>query len=111
MILGSLPVTLSRNTGTRGSDGRWVDGTATTSTIYGSIQPASGKDMATLPQGDRQRDGKKFYTTTLLKTVDQHAGTPADRIIYESVTYEVRSVANENRIIPHYKAMLVRIQE
>jgi len=111
MILGSLPVTLSRNTGSRGTDGRWVDGTPTTSTIYGSIQPMNGKDMASLPEGERQVDGKKFYTRTLLKTANQHDGTPADRIIYDSITYEVRGVAHENRIIPHYKALLVRIQE
>jgi len=112
MILGLQTVTLSRYAiGSRGTDGRFVPGTPTTSSIEATVQPANGRDMQTLPEGERQKRGIKLYTTTLLYLADQDAKRLADRIAYEGESFEVRHVEEQPRIIPHYKALALRVDE
>jgi len=112
VIIGLQTVSLTRYPiGTRGTDGRFVPGTAVVTSIEATVQPASGRDMQTLPEGERQKRGIKLYTTTLLKLADQDAKRLADRIAYDSETFEVRHVEEQPRIIPHYKALALRIDE
>jgi hypothetical protein len=112
MILGLITVQLVRSTsGTRGTDGRFVISVPTTSYIKASIQPADGKTLQMLEEGQRQQDVKKMYTTTEVRTGDQHAGSKADKIVYSGVTYEVIKVSREYALIPHYKAILIRVKE
>lgn len=112
-ILGAEPITRVRfATGSRVS-GRYVAGASTSTTIRGSVQPLSGKETQTLPEGERRRDWLKVYTHTELVPVDQHGGaaTSGDRLVIDGITYEVRTTARQRSVIPHYRAFVVRVQE
>lgn len=110
--LGSEPITRTRYAaGTRDAKGRWVEGAATSTTIYGSWQPASGEDRKGLPEGLRQRDTRKVYTPSELRAADQEAGTSGDRLTIAGEEYEVVAVMPWRFVIPHYEAMAVRIAE
>lgn len=111
-ILGQESLTFKRfAAGSRGTDGRWTDGAATSTTLLGSVQPMNGNDLSTLPEGERSRRGRKVYTTTELRTVDQAAGTAADQLQIDGEWWEVRSVANERSVIAHYKVLVLALQE
>jgi hypothetical protein len=112
MILGLESVTLNRRAaGTRGSNGRYVEGALTSSTIRASVQPMTDRDLRTLPEGERHLDQKKVYTESEIRTASQHDGTTADQLVVGGVTYEVRQVEQQRSILPHYKGRIVRVQE
>lgn len=112
MILGSEAITrITYAAGTRGSDGRWVQGSSTSTTIYASVQPMEGQDLEILEEGERARDGKRLYTATVMETANQHLGTSADLVTIDSINYEVRQVKRERSIIPHYRVLVMRVQE
>jgi ribosomal protein S2 len=112
VILGLESVTLRRYAaGTRDSNGRFTPGALTTSTIQASVQPMTDRDLRTLPEGERQLDQKKVYTTTEIRTGSQHDGTTADQLVVGGVTYEVRQVEQQRSVLPHYKGRIVRVQE
>lgn len=112
MILGQSAITRRRfAAGTRGADGRFTAGASTDSTIYGTVQPPSGDVMATLPEGERSRRGRRVITTSELRAVDQDAGTPADQVLIDGLYWEVRTVSRWNAILPNYDATVLLVQE
>lgn len=111
-ILGSEPITLSRTSvGTRDASGTFVAGTVSTSTIQGSWQPLTGIEAQSLPEAERHKDWQKVYTRSELRPLNQHTGVAGDRLVLDGLTYEVRKVKRFRKIIPHYRAEVVRIQE
>jgi hypothetical protein len=112
VILGQETITLRRvGAGSRGADGRWSDGVAVDTSIAASVQPLGGRELATLPEGERHSDQIKVYTTTEIRTGSQHDGTTADRLVVDGIVYEVRAVEQQRAILPHYKARAVRVKE
>jgi len=112
VILGSEAITLTRPTvGTWGSDGRQVPGASASTTIYGSVQPATGKDLEILPEGLRTKDAKRVYTYTALTPANQHTETTGDILVIDTFSYEVQQVKRERSIIAHYRAICTRLQE
>lgn len=112
MILGAEPVTRRRYAaGSRNSSGQFVSGASTDTTIYASVQPASAEEMALLPEGERTREGVRFYTTTELRTASQSGATLADRLRVDGVWFEVHDVSWERSLIPHFRGIALRIQE
>lgn len=104
---------LTRRTFAAGSRtaGRWVEGTATTTTIQGSLQPLNGDELQSLPEGERQRKSRKVYTTTALYAGSVDAGRRADQVVDGSDTWDVRSVSAWYAVLGHYKAILLAPQE
>jgi hypothetical protein len=112
VILGAESITRVRYAaGTRGTDGRYVPGASTSSTIAASVQPATDEDLQTLPEGERTRQAKRVYTATELRCASQHSDWQSDRLTIDSVSYEVRRVDRERKVLPHYRAIVVRVQE
>lgn len=110
-ILGSFPFTRRRfAAGSRGSDGRFVPGSMTSTTISGSIQP-EGRSQSTTELGERSSGNWVVLTQYDLRTVDQEAGTLADRIVWMGIVYEVRETKLWTRILPHTEAKVVQWQE
>ena len=92
-ILGAFPVSLKRYaTGARNSDGGWTPGATTTTTIQASVQPLTERELASLPEGERQKDWRKILTTEALVVGRQGAATQGDRLSWDSGAswYEVR---------------------
>lgn len=112
MILGEEPILRLRfSAQVRDSDGYITDAVPVESLILASVQPMSGKDVEKLSEGERHREGLKLYTVSDLRTADQYAGTIADRVVIDDITYEVLHVERQRSVIPHYKAMVLRMQE
>ena len=99
--------------GAWGSNGRWTPGATTSTTIEASVQPASGKVLATLPEGERSRDPRMIFTFDALRGASQYDGTDADRLTIDSVSYEVRELTDWRTAAPiaHYEALALRVQE
>lgn len=111
-ILGEEPITLRRAAaGSRDATGAYVPGTTSTTTIKASVQPLTGKDTNSLPEGERHKDWLKLYTRSELRPVNQHTGAAGDRVEVDGITYEVRAVKRYRTVCPHYRADVVRIQE
>lgn len=98
-------------------NGIWVPGSTTDSTITASIQPLKGEEMESLPEGRRDSEAYKMYTSTLIKTV-QEAGSDqnADRVVFFGKEFEVHQVNewqnNSNfAIVNHYKYLVLRIDQ
>lgn len=97
--------------GSRGSDGRWVEGSPTDTTITGSLQPLSGDELQTLSEGERQKKSRKVYTTSALSAGSITTGVRADQIVDGSTVWDVRSVELQTEVLGHYKAILLAPQE
>ncbi len=114
MILGLEDITRVRYAaGAWGSNGRWTPGASTSTTIEASVQPASGKVLATLPEGERSRDPRTIYTFEELRGASQFDGTDADRLTIDGASYEVRELTHWRTAAPiaHYEALALRLQE
>jgi len=111
-ILGAEPITLRTFAASNDyTGGVYAPGAPTDTIISGSVQPLEGKDRQLLPEGERHRDGKKVYTKTALSPVDQYLATNAQHLIIDTIEYEVHNVKQQRSVIPHFKALVLRIQE
>jgi len=90
-LLGSTTLTVTRDAGTY-VDGDWVPSTSTL-TIRGSLQPISGRERQSLPEGYRSPGRFKLYTRAVLQgAVGGDAGHNADLITYRGSVFEVASI-------------------
>ncbi len=94
--------------------GRWADGAEIAFTVEGSSQPLSGSELNAqllrMPEGDRRREMRKFYSDDVLRTVDAPGKLPADQITIDGKRFEVQTVnshsANNNS---HSKYILAAV--
>lgn len=76
-----------RPTGTYGTDGKWVAGSpASVPILVIAPQPATGRDLQMMPEGDRVYRHLKTWTETELM--------PNDMVTYDGTTYRVIPSAN-----------------
>ena len=78
----------------RHRSGTWVDGrfqtTATDSMVTGVVRPANGKELELLPEGDRMKDVKVFYTWEKVQlSEDENA---SDEFIWQGGRYKALQV-------------------
>lgn len=111
MILGEEPITLRRPGATTWTAGRPVIGASTDIPIQAGVQPATGADRQVLEEGLRSRKTKRVYTATELFGVDDRDANTADRLLIGGETYVVQNVVQLRKLIPHYKAIAVRLTE
>jgi len=67
-------------------NGLYVPGSATSLTIEASIQPASGRHISALPEGQRAEETRIVWTKTRLRTRED--GAP-DTVLIGSENYTV----------------------
>lgn len=97
MILGASSITVERAAAGSFTNGRWVDGAATTLTLTGSWQPMSGRQREQLPELYRTRHTARLLcapSQPLLSPVDVAARTRQDVIVRQGRRYEVIDVAD-----------------
>ena len=98
--------------GTRGADGRWVDGGQSDTRIQATVRPSSGKDVQVLEEGHRAREAITVYTATLPRVDSQHDGRRGTVYVVDGVSYRVmRAEPHRSGLISHYKAIAVREAE
>lgn len=87
-LLGSQTLTLIEPTG-KWSAGIWTPVGDSTSTIRGSIQPLTNREVDLLPEGERWQDTRKLYTRATLRVVDVDNELPPHRIQFDGREWEV----------------------
>ena len=93
--------------GSFGVTGKYVESGSAAISFTASIQPASPKEMLTLPEGRRDGETYRLYTSFELKTADEVSKVNADRVTISGRTFEVLWVGIwKNDVIPHYKALV-----
>jgi len=104
------PQTITRTSAGAYVNGLYVEGTQTSVTVMASVQPTTGEDMITLPQGRRMSDYVKIYTGTNLQVLGEGVGLQPDVLTWRGHQYECISVdVRQMSIIPHYKYIFSRI--
>ena len=118
MLLGAVTITRRRyGAGSRGSDGRWVEGSSSDTSITASVQPGDAEDLALLPEGERTRRAIRVYTDTELRTSSPQDGYRSDRLVVSGLTgiddgtYQVQHVKPYYALLGHHRAIAVRVQE
>jgi hypothetical protein len=109
MLLGRQTLSVSRPTG-EWVDGDWVAGTPESISIEASVQPITGSDLQSLPEGRRDRTAYLLLTNTELKTVRDSAGTNPDTVEINGMTCEIiRCDPWERCSLAHYSATAVEL--
>jgi hypothetical protein len=89
--------------------GRWsneVGGTATN--IVSSWQPASQRDIQSLPEGRRNNSVFKFYSNVQLES--SLSGKNPDHVQVAGITYEIIAHAPwQNGLISHHKYLVTEV--
>lgn len=91
-------------------NGVYVEGAETTFTIQASVQPMSGEDIVSVPEGRRASDMVKLYTSTDLNSQgDAGSGQSPDRLVWLGKDYEIYSKeVRQMDVIPHYKIYAIK---
>lgn len=111
-LLGERDLTRRRSADGAYTAGRWAAGATTDTTFRGSVQPLDGQDRQVLPEGLRQRDGRKVYAPSgTLRVDDQADESSGDLVVIDGVAYRVVHVDSDHPLLTHDRAFLVRVQE
>ncbi len=98
--------------GSRGSDGRWVDGLQSDAPIRATVRPARGREVQVLSEGLREREVLVVYTAVAPRVEDQHAGRRGTVYVVDGVSFRVHVVEpHRSGLISHWKATAVREDE
>ena len=90
-------------------EGVYQSGVRTPLVIDASVQPVSGEDMITAPEGRRIQDMIKVYTSTEIKQVEEGKNQQPDLILWRGHGYEVTSIdVRQMGVISHYKIFATR---
>ncbi len=98
-----------RTKGALGSNGVYSAGTQTTVAITASIQPVSGDELKSLPEGQHLQSVRVVYTTTELKA--SSSTHDPDRFTLDGDTYEVFKLEKHSAWGgTHYRAYIARME-
>lgn len=104
------PLSLFRKNAGSYVNGIWVEGTETEIAITASVQPTSGEEMLSLPEGRRNRKTYSLFTSTPIEVIHGlNNSTNPDQIEIYGERYEVIQVnVWQNNppifgIVNHYK--------
>jgi len=87
--------------------GQYTPGAETPMTIQASVQPLTGNEQETLPEGFRESGSFKLFTDFKLRALNQKTKEPGDRVTLDDKEYLVIIVAPwQNNVINHYKAIV-----
>jgi len=98
--------TITRKGAVTYTDGYPVQGTATSATAFGNIQPAPAEMLEILSEADRKRSPKKVWTKTELRINDVITAS-------DGTQYEVKDVSDwqqQGLVASHYEALALRIE-
>ena len=91
------------------TNGRLNAPTDTLLTILASVQPAEGRDLQRLPEGNRTQEVRAIYTSTELFT--QGPGQDPDILAIEGYAYEVQRVEQFGMVGKYFKALALKIED
>lgn len=89
--------------------GLWVSGESEEIPMDAHVQPATGRDIDALPEGDRAREVKAFYTREALRSSDVSSSAEGDVLRWGDRLYAVRRLEDWSAQAQYYRAVGVRI--
>lgn len=106
------PQTITRVTAGAYVSGVWVPGVESPIQIMASIQPVTGEDQITPPEGKRLSDFVKAYTDTDLQVLGEVEGLQPDRLTWRGSEYEcVQADVRQMDVINHYKYIFSKVTQ
>lgn len=91
---------------------RQVTGAYTDTSFEGSLQTLKSSEREQLPEGFRNSDTRKLYTTTEIRTSDPRDGVAADHVLDpDGVVYVAIQSERYRTHQPHYRVFLARLTE
>lgn len=110
MSFFGVPQTARRRAAGTYADGLWVEGIWEALDVVGTIQPLSGKEMDSLPEGRRERASYVLITTTPMRGVEP--GTNPDEVLAFGAWCEVYKCEPwQSGILPHYRCILQKLND
>lgn len=92
--------------------GVWVPGTESSFTIQASVQPVTGEDQLTLPEGRRLSDYVKAYSDTELQVLGEVVGLQPDKLVWRGHEYEcIQMDVRQMSVINHYKYIFSKVTQ
>lgn len=89
--------------------GVFVPGVRSVLTIQATVQPVTGQDLITAPEGRRINDMVKVYTNASLQESDEGTSLQPDMIVWRGNAYEVSAIdVRQMGVINHYKVVASR---
>lgn len=102
----------TRTTAPTNVKGRFTPGTASAINFTASVQPVSGNDLESLPEGVREQGMYRLYTSFQLRTINQTTKEPADIIDFDGKKYKIVFLQPwQNNVINHYKAFMAETDD
>jgi hypothetical protein len=89
VIFFSKPVTLRSSQPGVLLNGRFTPGGYIDSTIQATVQPATAKDLNILPEGERQKQIKAFWSLTEMRMSADTINTDSDLLVEKGKSYKV----------------------
>jgi len=89
--------------------GEVVESEAERLLIRGNLQPERNIKLMREVYGERVEGAIKVYTKTKLRSSSDSG--EADRILYDDNEYEVSEIRKYDTMIPHYKAIAIRMKD
>lgn len=94
-------------------DGYFVEPSRQDIEVKASVQNLSAKEVLLLPEGDRQKEWKKLYSTFEFKVQKQDSIDVSDYVLIDGKTFMVVKVANYTdhncMSITYYRADIVSV--
>lgn len=87
-MLGALTYTVRRQASGAHVDGVWTPGAETSFTVEVSLQPMRGRELLSLPEGQRQQARWKGYTETELFVGDRIEYSGRDLVVVKVSAYQ-----------------------
>ena len=82
-------LTIERTTGGGYVDGLYSGGSVDTFNTFGSVQQPTPKELQKLPEGERDKDVRKFITKKQLRTTSDRDSEVADSVLYRGENYKI----------------------
>lgn len=87
-------ITVQRTSGSGYVDGIYQKGTVSTFKTICSVQQPNPEELQSLPEGERNKDIRKFISKKALRTASDQDAIIADIILYKGKQYKIISVAD-----------------
>lgn len=116
-LVGAQPLQYIRRTETGRvsgfGDGAGRSGGATEAAaveFLGTVDPLPGYVKDTIPEGELLNKNLYLLTLTELRPRDDYGAEASDYVLYKGETYEVMTVQEYDRVLPHYECRIMRVR-
>lgn len=104
--MGGKTYAVTRSSGGQYVEGKFVNQGETVVNITASVQPLTGLETQSIPEGDRNKERLKIYSVDLIQMIEESTGREADIINVDGVEFLVENVEKWPN---YYKGIIVKV--